>query len=111
MTSTMRSLPPCRTVTGHYFGHDAEMAVIIEDGQFRARDNFGAVMRMDDIDHAVASPVQDSYRALDGSDIKGDPARAVSQTIVGVALQAVGEHGRETCHRLLHPLRITEQRQ
>src|SRR5260370_16242700 len=66
---------------------------------------------MDDIDHAVASPVQDSYRALDGPDIKGDPARAVSQTIVGVALQAVGEHGGESCHCLLHPPGITEQSQ
>lgn len=62
------------------------MAVVIEDDQFRARDNFGGVKCMDDFDHAVASPVQDSYRALDGSDIEGDPARAVSQTIVGVAL-------------------------
>ena len=65
------------------------MAVIIEDGQFRARDNFGGVMCVDDIDHAVASPVQDSYRALDGPDVKGDPAPAVSQAIIGVALQAV----------------------
>ena len=62
------------------------MAVVIEDGQFRTRDKSGGVMRMDDIDHAVASPVQDSYRALDGSNIKDDPARAISQTIVGVAL-------------------------
>ncbi len=46
------------------------MAVVIEDGQFRGRDNCGGVMCMDDIDHAVASAVQDSYRALDGFDVK-----------------------------------------
>jgi hypothetical protein len=66
------------------------MAEVIEDDQFRAWDNFGGVMCVDEIDHAVASPVRDSYRALDGSDIKGDPARAISQAIVGVALQANG---------------------
>ncbi len=81
---------------GHDFGHDAEMAKVIEDDQFRARDNCGGVMRVDDVDHAVASAVQDSYRALDGCDIKGDLTRAVSQAIVGVALQAPARTRRQS---------------
>ena len=47
------------------------MAVVIEDDQFGARDNFGAVMGVDEIGHAAASPVRDSCRALDGPDVKG----------------------------------------
>jgi hypothetical protein len=97
-------------IAGQDFGHNAEMAEVIKDGQLRARYEPGGVMGVDDVDDLVASAVQDSDRAPDGCDIEGDPSCAARQAIVSVTFETLGEHGRKRRRRLLGPRRISEQR-
>jgi len=63
------------------------MVEVIEDDQVRARYELSGVMGVDDVNHPVASAVQDSDRAPDGGDIKGAPSCAVSEAVVCVALK------------------------
>ena len=41
---------------GHDFRRDAEVAEVIENDQFRVRDELGSVMGVDNVDDAIASP-------------------------------------------------------
>jgi hypothetical protein len=75
---------------GHDFRRDAEVAKVIEDDQFRVRDQFGSVMGVDNVDYPVASRVEDGDRALDSCDIEGDPARVARNLPRGPACGQAG---------------------
>jgi len=65
---------------GHDFGHNAEVAEVVEDDQFRARNEPGGVMGVDDVDNPVASAVQDGDRAPDECDVLAARAGLASWT-------------------------------
>lgn len=95
MTAAVCQLPPVIQDLGDGGNHLVEVAEVgegLEHPQPGLRNEAGGVVGVGDVDEGVAATVEDGDGARDGTHVEPGLVATVGKAIVGVALEAVGEH-------------------